>query len=54
MSKNITYLNDIQQEYLNLLKSKKEIVFSDELSLIEISKIVEEIDIFWRRNRDKF
>lgn len=54
MSKNITYLNDIQQEYLNLLKSKKEIVFSDDLSLIEISKIVEEIDIFWRRNRDKF
>lgn len=54
MSKNITYLNDIQQEYLNLLKSKKEIVFSDDLSLIEISKIVEEVDIFWRKNRDKF
>ena len=39
---------------MNLLKSKKEIVYSDDLSLIEISKIVEEIDIFWRRNRDKF
>jgi len=54
MNKNITYLNDIQTEYLNLLKSKNDIICSDELSLIEISKIVEEVDIFWRRNRDKF
>ena len=54
MSKNITYLNDIQKDYFNLLKSKKDSVFSDNLSLIEISKIVEEIDIFWRKNRDKF
>ena len=54
MSKNLTYLIDIQKEYFNLLNSKRDIVSSDDLSLIEISKIVEEIDIFWRRNRDKF
>ena len=54
MSKNLTYLIDIQKDYFNLLNSKRDIVSSDDLSLIEISKIVEEIDIFWRRNRDKF
>ena len=52
MSKNLTYLIDIQKEYFNLLNSKRDIVFSDDLGLIEISKIVEEI--FWRKNRDKF
>ena len=54
MSKNLTYLIDIQKEYFNLLNSKRDIVFSDDLGLIDISKIVEEIDIFWRKNRDKF
>ena len=53
MTKNITYLDDIQKEYCKMLKSKEKIVSSDDLSLIEIAKIVEEVDIFWRRNRDK-
>ena len=54
MSKKITYLNDIQKDYFNLLNSKRDIIFCDNISLIEISKIVEEVDIFWRKNRDKF
>lgn len=54
MSKKITYLIDIQKDYFNLLNSKRDIIFFDNLSLIEISKIVEEVDIFWRKNRDKF
>ncbi len=54
MSKEIIYLNDIQKDYFILLNSKRDIVLGDNLSLIEISKIVEEVDIFWRKNRDKF
>lgn len=54
MSKKITYLNDIQKDYFNLLNSKRDIICCDNLTLIEISKIVEEVDIFWRKNRDKF
>lgn len=53
MSKIITYLYNIQTEYYNILKSKERIVFSDDLNLIEITKIIEEVDIFWRKNRDK-
>lgn len=53
MSKIITYLYNIQTEYYNILKSKEMIVFSDDLNLIEITKIIEEVDIFWRKNRDK-
>lgn len=46
MSKIITYLYNIQTEYYNILKSKEMIVFSDDLNLIEITKIIEEVDIF--------
>lgn len=53
MTEKMTYLNDIQKEYYKMLKSKENLVSSDDLSLIEIAKIVEEVDIFWRRNRDK-
>lgn len=53
MSKLITYLYNIQTEYYNILKSKEMIVFSNDLNLIEITKIIEEVDIFWRKNRDK-
>lgn len=53
MSNSITYLHNIQNEYHNILKSKEKIVFSDDLNLTELTMIVEEIDIFWRKNRDK-
>lgn len=53
MSNSITYLHNIQNEYYNILKSKEKIVFSDNLNLVELTMIVEEIDIFWRKNRNK-
>lgn len=53
MNNKPVYLNTIQIEYFNLLSSKRSIVFSDDLSLIELSNIIEEIDIFWRKNMDK-
>lgn len=53
MNKSITYLHNIQNEYYNILKSKAKIVFSDNLNLVEITMIIEEIDIFWRKNRDE-
>ena len=53
MIKETTYLNTIQNEYFNILTSKKDIVLSTDLNLIKITKIIEEIDIFWRKNRDK-
>lgn len=53
MSKIITYLHSIQNEYYNILKLKEKIIFSDDLNLVEITMIIEEIDIFWRKNRDR-
>lgn len=53
MNNAIIYLHNIQNEYYNILKSKEQIVFSDDLNLVEITMIIEEIDIFWRKNRDK-
>lgn len=53
MNNVLTYLHDIQNEYYNILKSKRKIVFSNDLNLVEITMIVEEIDIFWRKNKDK-
>ncbi len=53
MSKIITYLHNIQIEYYNILKSKEKRVFSDDLNLVEITMIVEEVDIFWRKNIDR-
>lgn len=46
MSKKITYLIDIQKDYFNLLNSKRDIIFCDNLSLIEISKIVKKLIFF--------
>ena len=53
MNNAIIYLHNIQNEYYHILKSKEQIVFSDDLNLVEITMIIEEIDIFWRKNRDK-
>ena len=40
MNNAIIYLHNIQNEYYHILKSKEQIVFSDDLNLVEITMII--------------
>lgn len=49
---NCKFIPKIQKDYFKLLLSKKDIVFSENFSLDDMGKIIEDIDLFWREHLD--